>query len=229
MENSIRVGGAVVCAIAVLMVSGCARKSQPSEQYAQAHQLFSKLYAAQLDDAFGDPAMAQVDALLRQVSPDSSDSRAAKELARRIEQGRKRLQEAEAARKIAAAQAIAPVPYQRMTPEAPAHGAPAAAGADAGSSQPVPHMALAEFTARFSGCFQQGSDKINVVGKGMFDTWELKDIANCRERHPGFDQLYVLTGSSEVFMTVAKNLVHYEVGDAGSPAQGAQAAAANAR
>jgi len=32
-----------------------------------------------------------------------------------------------------------------------------------------------------------------------------------------------------VFMTVAKNLVHYEVGDAGSPAPGAQAAAANAR
>ena len=224
-----RVGPAVVCAIAVLMVSGCARKSQPSEQYAQAHQLFSKLYAAQLDDAFGDPAMAQVDALLRQVSQDSSDWRAAKELARRIEDGRKRLREAEAARKTAAAQAAAPVPYQRMTPETPAQRAAAAEGADAGSSQPVPHMALAEFTARFSGCFQQGSDKINVVGKGMFDTWELKDIANCRDRHPGFDQLYVLTSSSEVFMTVAKNLVHYEVGDAGSPAQGAQAAAANAR
>ena len=224
-----RVGPAVVCAIAVLMVSGCARKSQPSEQYAQAHQLFSKLYAAQLDDAFGDPAMAQVDALLRQVSQDSSDWRAAKELARRIEDGRKRLREAEAARKTAAAQAAAPVPYQRMTPETPAQRAAAAEGADAGSSQPVPHLALAEFTARFSGCFQQGSDKINVVGKGMFDTWELKDIANCRDRHPGFDQLYVLTSSSEVFMTVAKNLVHYEVGDAGTPAKGAQAAASTAR
>jgi len=228
VENSIRVGPAVVCAVAVLMVSGCARKQQPSEQYAQAHQLFSKLYAAQLDDAFGDPAMVQVDALLRQVSPDSSDWRAARDLARRIEEGRKRLKEAEAVRRTAAAQAIAPVPYQRMTPEAPAQRAAAGAGADAGSSQPVPHMALAEFSARFSGCFQQG-ERINVVGKGMFDTWELKDIANCRDRHPGFDQLYVLTGSSEVFMTVAKNLVHYEVGDAGSPAQGAQAAAANAR
>jgi len=227
VENLIRVGPAVVCAIAVLMVSGCTRRSQPSEQYAQAHQLFSKLYAAQLDDAYGDPAMVQVDALLRQVSQDSSDWRAAKELTHRIEEGRKRLQEAEAARKSAAAQASAPVPYQRMTPEPPGQSA-AAAAADAGASQPGPHMALAEFTARFSGCFQQG-EKINVVGKGMFDTWELKDIANCRDRHPGFDQLYVLTGASEVFMTVAKNLVHYEVGDAGSPAQGAQAAAANAR
>src|SRR5262249_7735656 len=85
VENSIRGGRAVVCAVAVLMVSGCARKQQPSEQYAQAHQLFSKLYAAQLDDAFGDPAMVQVDALLRQVSPDSSDWRAARDLARRIE------------------------------------------------------------------------------------------------------------------------------------------------
>ena len=227
MEKSIRVGPAVVCAVAVLMVSGCTRRSQPSEQYAQAHQLFSKLYAAQLDDAYGDPAMVQVDALLRQVSQDSSDWRAAKELTHRIEEGRKRLQEADAARKSAAAQASAPVPYQRMTPETPAQSG-AAAAADAGASQPGPHMALAEFTARFSGCFQQG-EKINVVGKGMFDTWELKDIANCRDRHPGFDQLYVLTGASEVFMTVAKNLVHYEVGDAGSPAQGAQAAASSAR
>lgn len=227
MENSIRVGPAVVCAVAVLMVSGCARKSQPSEQYAQAHQLFSKLYAAQLDDAFGDPAMAQVDALLHQVSEDSSDWRAAKELARRIEEGRKRLREAEVARQTAAAQATAPVPYQRMTPQAPAQSA-AAAQADAGASQPSPHMALAEFTARFSGCFQ-ASDKVNVVGKGMFDSWELKNIANCRDRHPGFDQQYVLTDANEVFMTVAKNLVHYEVTDAGSPTQGAQAAAGSAR
>jgi hypothetical protein len=227
VEKSIKVGAAVVCAVAVLMVSGCSRRSQPSEQYAQAHQLFSKLYAAQLDDAYGDPAMVQVDALLRQVSQDSSDWRAAKELTHRIEEGRKRLQEAEAARKSAAAQASAPVPYQRMTPESPAQSA-AAAAADAGASQPGPHMALSEFTSRFSGCFQQG-ERINVVGKGMFDTWELKDIANCRDRHPGFDQLYVLTGTSEVFMTVAKNLVHYEVGDAGTPAHGAQAAASSAR
>ena len=227
MENSIRVGPGIFCAVAVLMVCSCAQKPQPSEQYAQAHQLFSKLYAAQLDDAFGDPAMAQVDALLRQVAEDSSDWRAAKELARRIEEGRKRLREAEAARESAAAQASAPVPYQRMAPTAAAP-AVAAAGADAGPSQPSPHMALAEFTARFSGCFQTG-EKINVVGKGKFDSWELKDIANCRDRHPGFDQLYVLTDASEVFITVAKNLVHYEVGDAGSPAQGAQAAASNAR
>src|SRR5262249_4045948 len=148
VENSIRVGPAVVCAVAVLTVCGCARNPKPSERYAQAHQLFTKLYAAQLDDAFGDPAMAQVDALLRQVPQDSSDWRAARELTRRIEEGRKRLQEAEAARKSAAAQASAPVPYQRMTPEPPGQSA-AAAAADAGASQPGPHMALSEFTARF--------------------------------------------------------------------------------
>jgi len=228
VEKSIRVGPAVACAVAVLMVCGCAKRPEPSEQYAQAHQLFSKLYAAQLDDAFGDPAMAQVDALLQQVGQDSSDWRAARELARRIEEGRKRLNEAEAARVTAAAQATAPVPYQRMTPQAPAQSAAAAAAADAGSSQPSPHMALAEFTARFSGCFQPG-EKINVVGKGMFDAWELKNIANCRDRHPGFDQLFVLTDANEVFITVAKNLVQYQVGDAGSPAQGARAAASSAR
>lgn len=206
---------AAVCV--ALTFCACFNKPQPSEQYAQAHQLFTKLYAAKLDDAFGDPAMAQVDALLRQVSEDSADWRAAKELARRISEGRKRLEEAQAARQVASAQASAPVPYQRMTPDAPARAAPAAQ-LDAGSSQPAPHMALSEFTSRFSGCFQQG-EKITVVGKGMFDTWELKDIANCRDRHPGFERLYVLTDSNEVFLTVAKNLVTYQVGDAGPPSQ----------
>ncbi len=201
----------------------------PSEQYTQAHELFTKLYAAQLDDAFADPAMARVEELLRQVRDDSSDWRAAKELSRRIQEGRKAIADAEAARRIASAQASAPMPYQRMTPDAPKpSGAPAAPEKNAGANQPVPHMALSEFTSRFSGCFK-AADKINVLGQGMFDSWELKDIANCRDRHPGFDQLLVLTDAKEIFTTVAKSLVEYRIGDAGSPTKGAQAASSSAR
>jgi len=210
-----------------LLAVGCRKKQLPSDSYTQAHELFTKLYATSLDDAFADPQMARVEALLQQVAEDSSDYPAASALSRRIREGRKHLQEADAARRAAAAQAIASGPYERMGPIKRAPD-PVAEAADAGSNQPSPHMALAEFTNRFSGCFQR-SDPINLVGKGMVDSWELKDIANCRDRHPGFDQLFVLTDSKEVVTNVAKNLVEYRFPDGGLPSQGTKPASASAR
>jgi len=209
-----------------LLAVGCRKKQLPSDSYTQAHELFTKLYAMSLDDAFADPQMARVEALLQQVAEDSSDYPAASALSRRIREGRKHLQEADAARRAAAAQAIASGPYERMGPIKRAPDP--VAEADAGSNQPSPHMALAEFTNRFSGCFQR-SDPINLVGKGMVDSWELKDIANCRDRHPGFDQLFVLTDSKEVVTNVAKNLVEYRFPDGGLPSQGTKPASASAR
>ena len=105
---------------------------------------------------------------------------------------------------------------------------PAAEASDAGSNQPSPHMPLAEFTKRFSGCFQP-SDRINVIGKGMMDSWELKDIANCRDRHPGFDQLLVLTDGKEVSTNIAKSLVEYRLPDGGLPSQTPQPASSSAK
>jgi len=209
-----------------LLAVGCRKKQLPSDSYTQAHELFTKLYATSLDDAYADPQMARVEALLQQVAEDSSDYPAASALSRRIREGRKHLQEADAARRAAAAQAIASGPYERMGPIKRAPDP--VAEADAGSNQPSPHMALAEFTNRFSGCFQR-SDPINLVGKGMVDSWELKDIANCRDRHPGFDQLFVLTDSKEVVTNVAKNLVEYRFPDGGLPSQGTKPASASAR
>jgi len=171
--------------------------------------------------------MARVEALLQQVPEDSSDYPAASALSRRIREGRKHLQEADAARRAAAVQAMASGPYERMAAMKRAPE-PVAEAADAGSNQPSPHMPVAEFTNRFSGCFQR-SDPINLVGKGMLDSWELKDIANCRDRHPGFDQLFVLTDSKEVVTNVSKNLVEYRFPDGGSPSQGAKPASSSAK
>ena len=217
---------AVVLTSALLAV-GCRKKQLPSDRYTEAHELFTKLYATALDDAFADPQMARVEELLQQVPEDSSDYVAASELSRRIRDGRTRLQKAEGVRRAAATQALASGPYERMGPLKRAPD-PVAEAADAGSNQPSAHMALAEFTNRFSGCFQR-SDPINLVGKGMLDSWELKDIANCRDRHPGFDQLFVLTDSKEVVTNVSKNLVEYRFPDGGSPSQGAKPASSSAK
>jgi hypothetical protein len=214
--------------LALVAIAGCQKKPMPSERYAQAHELFSKLYAAQLDDAFVDPAIARVEELLAQVPEDSSDFAPAKALSRRIREGRSHLQEAEAVRRAASAQALASGPYERMQVQAarPPEAAPPIE--DAGSSQPSAHMPLSEFTRRFSGCFQS-SDRINVLGQGMHDSWELKDIANCRDRYPGFDQLLVLTNGTEVAMNIAKSLIEYRLPDGGTPTQPAKTASSSAR
>jgi hypothetical protein len=221
-------GRVLILSLVLVAIGGCQKKQMPSERYTQAHELFSKLYAAQLDDAFVDPAIARVEELLGQVPEDSSDFAPAQALSRRIREGRSHLQEAEAVRRAASALALATGPYERMQVQAarPTEAAPAVE--DAGSNQPWAHMPLSEFTRRFSGCFRS-SDRINVLGQGMHDSWELKDIANCRDRHPGFDQLLVLTNGKEVAMNIAKSLIEYRLPDGGMPSQAAKTASSSAR
>jgi hypothetical protein len=221
-------GRALILSVALVAIGGCRKKPLPSERYTQAHEMFRKLYAAQLDDAYADPAIAQVEELLRQVPDDSSDFADAQALSRRTREGRSRLQEAEAIRRAASAQAMASAPYERMQVRAaqPPEATPPVE--DAGSNQPWAHMPLSEFTRRFSGCFKS-SDRINVLGQGMHDSWELKDIANCRDRHPGFDQLLVLTNGTEVAMNIAKSLIEYRLPDGGTPTQPAKTASSSAR
>ncbi len=221
-------GRALILSLVLVAIGGCQKKQVPSERYIEAHALFSKLYAAQLDDAFVDPAIAQVEDLLGKVPEDSSDFAPAQALSRRIREGRSHLQEAEAVRRAASALALASGPYERMQVQAarPTEAAPSVE--DAGSNQPWAHMPLSEFTRRFSGCFKS-SDKINVLGQGMHESWELKDIANCRDRHPGFDQLLVLTNGKEVAMNIAKSLIEYRLPDGGMPSQAAKTASSSAR
>jgi len=221
-------GRALFLSLALVAIGGCQRRQLPSERYTQAHEMFTKLYAAQLDDAYVDPAIARVEELLGQVPEDSSDFAPAQALSKRIREGRGRLQEAENVRRAASAQALASGPYERMQVQAARPAEPTPAVEDAGSSQPLAHMPLSEFTRRFSGCFQS-SDRINIVGQGMHDSWELKDIANCRDRHPGFDQLLVLTNGKEVVMNISKSLVEYRLPDGGIPSQPAKTASSSAR
>src|SRR5262245_42527610 len=93
---------ALVLAAALLSLApGCRKKRAPSEEFAQAHAQFTRLYAAKLDDAFGDPQMLAIEQLLQQVPDDSADFSSAQELLGRIRQGRLALEAAEQARRAA--------------------------------------------------------------------------------------------------------------------------------
>lgn len=199
---------------------GCHKKRAPSDQFAQAHAQFARLYAAKLDAAFGDPQMAIIEQLLQQVPENSADFAGAQELLGRIREGRLALEAANQARRTAQAQALASGGYQRMDYQ-PSSGAPSGPSEDAGVAHPAAGMALGEFTNRFSNCFQS-SDPVNVIGRGMMNSWELKDIANCRDRHPGFDAQIVLTDARQVSMVMPKSALEWRLPDGGTPPKEAQ-------
>lgn len=183
--------------------SAC-KKPKPSEQYAQALSLHASLYAQSLDDSYLDPRMAEVEALLRQVDSSSLDYPEAVELLKKISTERTRVEAEEKERQEAMAKAMEPtVMPSTGTESAPAAAEPTAPppAQDAGPSQPVAGMSITEFQQRFGGCFESGPS-LEVEGKGQATSYQLKNIANCRDRYPGFDtELVIVQGQTLVGTT----------------------------
>lgn len=200
-------------------IAGCTRSSgKPSEDFDRAHQAFTKLQAQKLDEAYLDPQMDAIEADLRNVPSDSSDAAEARELLERIAQGRKRMQEQAAARQAAAEAALRPadnIPSQLSTstlPSAAPSGPP-----DAGPlPQPTAGMTRSEFEKRFGGCFEMG-DPVDIEGRGIRDTYRLKDIANCRDRHPDFEKMVVLMEGTSVLAIFPRTSLFSRGADGGAP------------
>ncbi|MHB8876419.1 MAG: hypothetical protein ACYC8T_22220 [Myxococcaceae bacterium] len=190
-----------------LAAPGC-KKPKPSPEYASAQALFGTVYGEQLDDAYVDPRMAEVEALLATVPADSLDHKSATELQAKIASERARVTADNAARQQAIADALKPVEMKfDERPSAPADAPTEAAPEvpDAGPpTQPMSGMATAEFLRLFSGCFTQGPT-IELTGHGMCETYELKDITNCRDRHPGFLTALLVLGEGKILSVVSKS------------------------
>ena len=201
--------------LAVSLGAGCRRGGAPSPEYAEASGLHDHLLAElDGDEAYGDPKMQQVEALLAKVRDDSSDKAAATALAEKIRAGKERLQKS---RESAPAQGNADVAAQfKWGLDKPGDQAQAAEAPDAGPSQPATDMALSEFRSRFSGCFEEGP-RLLVSGVGMRDTYQLKAIASCRDRHPAFDQLFVLIDQEKVSGFAQRTGARMALLDGGTP------------
>ena len=63
---------AAICLL-LIAFAGC-RSSAPDPNFQQANAIYQQLYATQLDDAYGDPKMDEVVALLHKVSARSVDA-----------------------------------------------------------------------------------------------------------------------------------------------------------
>ncbi len=207
----------------------CRKPAQPSEAYTQAHTLFGKLYGARGDEAFLDPQMDQVEALLSQVPPDSLDAQAANDLRARIQTGKQQAQAREKARNDALADARtpeampsgfgsapepAPSAPTEEAPEAQAEPPDAGTGGGPGIGTPVTQLA-----SGFSGCFQKG-EQIDVKGRGLRDRWELQDRAACRQQYGALQGQVLIIEEGKVLALVSKSAIQVIPVDGGTPPPG---------
>jgi hypothetical protein len=203
--------------------AGCSRR-EPSPEFTRASEKFNKLYAQQLDDAYLDPGMREVEALLEKVSPDSLDAAAALQLLTRIREGRAKFEVADKERTAAMAQARVPptftgasagTPMPSVTPTAAARPS-----ADAGASTPaVPTagMSTRDFNRYFGDCFEPAGP-VEVNGRGTRDSFSMADSARCREQLPTLVNSVVLADAQTVMGVVPKSALQRTPVDGGAPA-----------
>jgi hypothetical protein len=82
-------------------------------------------------------------------------------------------------------------------------------------------MSLGEFTHKFSGCFTPWISLTlmkNGVRQEESDSWEMKDIANCRDRYPLYVKKIFLTDGRIITAYADKSAVETVTRDAGAPA-----------
>jgi len=206
--------------VLLLVVTGCARK-EPSPEYTRASERFNKLYAKELDDAYVDPAIHEVEALLEKVPADSLDAQAAAQLLTRIRENRTRIEQASKDREKALAAArtaptfsgpsvSAPLPPPSSRPSAP----PAP---DAGPlSAPTAGMAMRDFNRLFGDCFEQAGP-VEVNGRGPRDSYTMVDSDRCRRAMPGLVNSLVLADSETVMGLVPKSALRRTLPDGGAP------------
>jgi hypothetical protein len=198
-----------VLAVVALTTAGCSRHREPSPEFSRASESFNKLYAQRLDDAFLDPKMREVEALLQRVPADSLDAQAAADLLTRIREGRTRMQKAQDDAQAAATAARTPSTVSNAPREGTAlpSARPPAPPPDAGppeAVQPTAGMPMAEFNRRFADCFQIAGP-VDVQGAGARDSYDLIDSSRCRTAHPAFVDAIVVADGQAIMGVVPKS------------------------
>lgn len=211
---------ALLALVTLLVVPGC-KRPQPSPEYERATASFRALYAAQLDDAFLDPGMAEVEALLAQVPADSLDAAAARELQERITAGRAQAEARRAARHKAAADARA-LPDFEPTAEGAAMAAreaaeDAARRADAGLPGPAVGSSVADLERSYQGCLRRGPQVgVASLDGGLRQAWEFQDTEACRFSYPSLVGRIIVADDAKVLGYAAASSLRRAGSDGGS-------------
>jgi hypothetical protein len=214
---------AAICLL-TLALAACRRTSGPDENYQQAAASYQQLYATELDDAYGDPRMDEVVALLGKVNPRSVDAEQAQALLGTIQRGREALARERAEREkmgAIAAQSAAPaggnIDVSRFAPEEP----------DAGQVQDPfgSGASLAELNKQSGGCLVE-SEPFNEQGTGVGGTvYRVAPSDACHSKLPGMVGQVVLVVNGKIYRRTADPRPPPPPVDAGPPPPAAKAAA----
>jgi hypothetical protein len=186
----------------LIFLSGCHRQTGPDANYEQGSRIYQQLYAQELDDAYGDPRMDQVAALLAKVDPRSVDAEAAKRMLASIDTGRAALQKQRADREKMAAAAAAS--FKSATSSIDPQQILAAVTPDAGSADPFGSgAAIADVNATTGGCLIEG-EPFREQGTGMSGTvYRLAKSQQCQDKLPGFAGQIVLVTDGHIYRRTA--------------------------
>ena len=191
---------AALILFAVLAAAGCRRATgRPDANYQKASHLYQQLYVTQLDDAYGDPKMDEVLALLQKVDANSQDAEAAGAMVGSIQRGREALARSRAAREkmAAAAQVAVSAPSVEIDPRKIL----AASAPDAGPPQDPygPGASVAEINTGTGGCLS-GYEPFNENGTGVSGTvYRLVPGAGCAGKLPGYVGQAVLVVNGRIY------------------------------
>ena len=194
---------AAICLFAVFAAAGCRRTpSGPDASYQQAKAIYQQLYAAQLDDAYGDPKMDEVVALLKKVDSGSEDADAARAMLGAIQHGREQFAR-ERAEREKRNQAV-----EGMPPPAPVDIDPSkvlAAGApDAGPAQDPfgPGSLVSEINAQTGGCLSD-NEPFKEEGTGVTGVvYRVAPGPTCAGKLPGYVGQAVLVVNGKVYRRI---------------------------
>lgn len=190
--------------LACLAAMGAGCRGGPSPEYQEAQFRFDGLLRELGDDAYADPRMSEVEALLAKVKPRSQDAPAAAALLQQISAERARAEQ-ERAQAEAPQEAAAPPADPWARSEQPPPPEPDAGAPDAGAPYPVRGMPVAEVRARFSSCFLP-RDPV-LVGDLKYEAFELRDLPSCRDGFPQFQGQLLMARDGKVEGTLDQSTV----------------------
>ncbi|HUJ24417.1 MAG TPA: hypothetical protein VLW85_00250 [Myxococcales bacterium] len=187
---------------ALLLTAACHRQTGPDAHYQHASAAFQALYAAQLDDAYGDPKIDPIVAELKQVDARSIDAQAAATLLDNIARGRAALAKERAEREkmgAVAAQNIAtpPVsidPVKVLAADEPDAGPPQDAYGTNGD--------VATINAQTGGCLTDYEPFTEQITGKSGTVYRVVNTEGCKARLPGFVGQAVLVISGKIYRRI---------------------------
>lgn len=177
----------------VALAAGCRRTALPSAKFEAARKRFESLYAQKLDDAYADPAIDEVVALLKAVPADSSDAASAAALLARIETGQK------AAAESAAHKPPPPPTAPQLSETWASHWDRPDAGTTAAGTLPDPGSDAASFLASHGACLVPNRPFRTPDGKTQGDSYTLSDSPDCKKKFGELSGLYVMVAAGKIF------------------------------